>query len=339
MEAPDPRVALAIFAVVAAVGLGLFWPRAGAVDRLRRRRRRTERVGLEDALKHLYHATADGRPASAERLAGALELPRDRVLAVVSRLQAEGLARPEGTGTALTGEGREYALRVLRSHRLVERYLADRTGVLPEDWHEVAEEREHLLSRDDVERLASRMGQPRYDPHGDPIPTSSGELPSSGDVSLSGLSPGEAGTITHLEDEPREAFETLRASGFALGKPLVVREVSKATLEVELDGRVVSLPRVLAPAVTVSPHPARPTERPVTLADLVPGDSARVRRLSPACRGAQRRRLLDLGVVPGTEIGVEFRSAGGDPIAYRIRGALIALRSSQAGWVEIEGRP
>jgi len=155
----------------------------------------------------------------------------------------------------------------------------------------------------------------------------------------SGGQQGDAGTITHLEDEPRKAFERLRASGLALGKPLVVRAGSKAALEIEIDGRVVSLPRVLAPAVTIARHPARPTVRPVTLADLAPGDSGRVRRLSPSCRGAQRRRLLDLGVVPGTEIGVEFRSAGGDPVAYRIRGALIALRHSQAEWVEIEGRP
>jgi len=67
-----------------------------------------------------------------------------------------------------------------------------------------------------------------------------------------------------------------------------------------------------------------------TLGALAPGESARVVRLAPECRGAQRRRLLDLGLVPGTRVTAELVSLAGDPIAYRIRGALIALRREQA---------
>ena len=52
--------------------------------------------------------------------------------------------------------------------------------------------------------------------------------------------------------------------------------------------------------------------------------------LAATCRGAQRRRLLDLGVVPGTRVTSELRGPSGDPTAYRIRGALIALRRDQA---------
>jgi|GEM_PF-207394 len=67
-----------------------------------------------------------------------------------------------------------------------------------------------------------------------------------------------------------------------------------------------------------------------TLAALEPGEVGEVVRIVPECQGAQRRRLLDLGVVPGTRIVVRFRSAAGDPVAYEIRGALIALRRDQA---------
>ncbi len=80
-------------------------------------------------------------------------------------------------GFVLTDQGREYALHIVRTHRLLERYLADRTGVLPEDWHGEAERREHKLSPEDRESLAARLGHPLYDPHGDPIPTAAGELP------------------------------------------------------------------------------------------------------------------------------------------------------------------
>jgi DtxR family Mn-dependent transcriptional regulator len=73
-----------------------------------------------------------------------------------------------------------------------------------------------------------------------------------------------------------------------------------------------------------------------SLATLKPGESGRVIGISSRCQGPQRRRLLDLGVGPGTEIVAELESAGGDPMAYRIRGALIALREEQASWVEVE---
>jgi DtxR family Mn-dependent transcriptional regulator len=56
-------------------------------------------------------------------------------------------------------------------------------------------------------------------------------------------------------------------------------------------------------------------------------------------QGPERRRLLDLGIVPGTEITAEMRSAGGDPIAYRIRGALIALRKTQAAGIYVRRTP
>jgi DtxR family Mn-dependent transcriptional regulator len=67
-----------------------------------------------------------------------------------------------------------------------------------------------------------------------------------------------------------------------------------------------------------------------TLAALRQGESAEVVRITAACQGAHRRRLLDLGVVPGTLITARLRSASGDPVGYEIWGALIALRREQA---------
>ena len=71
---------------------------------------------------------------------------------------------------------------------------------------------------------------------------------------------------------------------------------------------------------------APPTERPLNT--LHPNDRGEVVRLT--VEGEQRRRLMDLGLLPGTTVSVEFRSPLGDPTSYRIRGALIALRDVQA---------
>jgi DtxR family Mn-dependent transcriptional regulator len=334
----DPRVALLTFVLVVVVAAVVLWPTRAALVR-RRSPRRPDHVLLEDALKHLLHAASEGHPVGPEHLAGALEIRRERALGVLTRLQDSGLARAEGARVVLTEEGRARALRIVRTHRLLERYLADRTGVEPEEWHDLADAGEHDLSVEEVERLASRMGHPRFDPHGDPIPTAEGELPPERGVALSSLATGEGGHVVHLEDEPAEAFERLRAAGLHVGSFVRLEATSPAAVRIGIDGRKVELPRVLAPAVTVArtTSPGPPEVR--TLASLESGEAGRVRRLSPACRGAQRRRLLDLGIVPGTRIRAEFASVGGDPVAYRVRGARIALRRSQAEWIEIDASP
>ena len=72
-----------------------------------------------------------------------------------------------------------------------------------------------------------------------------------------------------------------------------------------------------------------------SLADLEPGRKAQIVSISRACRGTERRRLMDLGILPGTLVEAEVTSPGGDPTAYRIRGALIALRRQQAHYIHI----
>ncbi len=71
-----------------------------------------------------------------------------------------------------------------------------------------------------------------------------------------------------------------------------------------------------------------------TLSDLRPGERAVVRRLEAA--GDTRRRLQDIGLIQGTAVTCLRRSPLGDPVAYRIRGATMALRGADARQVEVE---
>ena len=80
-----------------------------------------------------------------------------------------------------------------------------------------------------------------------------------------------------------------------------------------------------------------PKPEPVDrLSSLQLGESRSVIGISPACQGLQRRRLLDLGLVPGTEVTAVMTSPTGDPTGYRIRGAVIALRREQAELVHVQ---
>lgn len=337
----DPASALLVFAGVVLLLAALLWPERGLVPRWLRLRRFDERVRIEDALKHILMCERRAQTCTLESLAGQLEIPVASAADILSRLGHLELVRLSGKLPELTDEGRASALRVLRTHRLWERYLADRTGVPAGEWHEHAERMEHTLTPDEADALESRLGHPRWDPHGDPIPTAAGEIPPLTGSPLMSAAPGDTVEIIHLEDEPRVIYDQLVGHGMAPGGRMEVTSRSEQLVGLRSEGRTWTLSPVQAGNVTVRVLPlgfALPSGA-ASLADLEPGDSAQVVAISSACQGTQRRRLLDLGVVRGTEIRAEMRSAGGDPMAYLIRGALIALRREQASWVLVERLP
>jgi DtxR family Mn-dependent transcriptional regulator len=334
----DPASALISFILLVSLLAVLFWPGDGLVARLVRIAGMTERVQLEDALKHLSKCEWAGTPCTVESLAGSLETSRGQAVKLLGRLEELGFALADGEAFVLTEAGSGYALRVIRTHRLVERYLADRTGVRPVDWHSEAEKREHTLTPAETESLASSLGHPLYDPHGDPIPTAAGELPPPIGVALTALQPGQVASIVHLEDEPQEVFEELAMEGLTPSMPVKILDAGPGSIRFEAGGREHALAPVVARNITVQvlPDAVVNGEAGETLADLEVGGRARVIGILPTCQGPPRRRLLDLGLVPGTSVEAEMSSAAGDPIAYRIRGALIALRREQAELIQVD---
>ncbi|MGD2070659.1 MAG: iron dependent repressor, metal binding and dimerization domain protein [Gemmatimonadota bacterium] len=330
-------MALLAFTGLALLSALLFWPRWGLVSRLRRARSRSERVHLEDALKHLYVCERQGRTPTLEGLAGALGISRGSAAEILSRLVEGRLAEARDGEPALTRDGRAIAVQTLRTHRLWERWLADRTGVRAEDWHAEAEKMEHALSPGETDQLAARLGDPRFDPHGDPIPTSAGELPPPSRLSLQSAPVGRVVRIAHLEDEPPEVYQRLLDRELAPGLTVELLERVPDGVRIRTPRGEVRLDPVAAGHVTVRPLPAGATVEPARrgLHEVRRGETVRVSGIEPACQGPQRRRLLDLGLVPGTEVTPELVSASKDTVAYRIRGALIALRREQARWISV----
>ena len=100
---------------------------------------------------------------------------------------------PAASALSLTEEGRLYALQVIRTHRLWEHYLAHETGVAEREWHARADRVEHQLSPAEVDALSARLGHPVFDPHGDPIPTASGEVRGLEGQPLNTMAAGQSG--------------------------------------------------------------------------------------------------------------------------------------------------
>jgi DtxR family Mn-dependent transcriptional regulator len=334
----NPLMTLLAGILAMALGFLIFWPDSGLFWRWQRARERTERVLSEDALKHIYKLEIEGRRPTAQSVAGALQITVDQAVTLLSILEARNLLQHVGAELRLTAVGRNYALHIVRSHRLWERYLADQTGFTETEWHDQAERYEHILAPEEADALSAQLGHPTYDPHGDPIPTASGELVSPGGQPLTAATIGEPVRIVHLEDEPETVYAQLVAEGLYLGMEVQIAEVAPYCIRFWANGDEHVLAPIVASNIFVVPLPrgqiveTHPRER---LSALRVGEQGRVITISRACRGAERRRLMDLGVVPGTLIEAEMSSPTGDPTAYRIRGALIVLRHEQADLINI----
>jgi len=335
----DPLTALVVASVLLVLPIVLFWPGWGLAWRWRRGLAASDRIRVEDALKHLWDGEYRQLPVTLESLAGALGLGGREAAELVERLGRLDLVRHDARGLHLTTEGSRHALRVVRIHRLWERYLADETGLDAREWHSRAERKEHHTTDEQADALAATLGNPRFDPHGDPIPMPSGEVPPFQGTPLTQLAPDEVGAIVHIEDEPEAVFAQIAATGLVPGMRVRVLERSSQRIRLAAETEEVVVAPVVAANITVLPIEAPVDARPMTpLSALGPGEQGEVIALATSCRGVQRRRLLDLGLVPGTVVTHELRGPSGDPTAYRIRGALIALRREQADQIYVQKR-
>jgi len=338
---PHPLTALIVAGAMAIVAWWLVRPRDGLIARWRHGRRMTERTRSEDALKHLYECETSGRSPSVQSIAGALQTSTNEVADLLVSMEHSGLIEMNGDDFRLTARGRASALHIIRAHRLWERYLADQTGVAETEWHDLAEDREHTLSPTDAEALSTQLGHPTHDPHGDPIPTPTGEILSHGGQPLTTMPPDASVRIVHLEDEPPNLFAQLVAIGLHPDMEVRLLENSSQRVRFWAGGDEHVLAPIVAANISVVTLPrdvpvnAEPGDR---LSQLLPGEAAEVQSISPALRGLERRRMMDLGVLPGTVVRAEMRSPSLDPTAYRIRGALIALRRDQANMVHVKKR-
>ena len=339
----NPLVALTIAGLLAGVTALLFWPERGLVIRWRRARQMNERVLAEDALKHIHKQEMKGQPATLESVAGTLHISRDQAAELLTRAEENDLVASEAGTLHLTPDGRNAALHIIRAHRLWERYLADQTGYDEAQWHGQADRIEHSLQPAQADALAASLGHPTHDPHGDPIPDASGQFVAHGGQPLTDIALDQPAQIVHIEDEPETIYAQLVAQGLYPGMTVRLIETSSKRIRFWANGDEHVLAPILATNISVVPLPQTVAvaieDDSETLADLKLGERGEVKSILPLCRGAERRRFMDLGILPGTVIAAEMVSAGGDPTAYRIREALIALRSEQARMIQITRRP
>lgn len=305
-------------------------------NKLKRRQEDKERERREDFLKALYHY---GHTCpSEERIECIREqarIPRDLLPTVIGQLVLEGYITTDPL--CLSERGRQRALRLVRAHRIYEKYLAEHSGYSPEEWHSKAEEMEHKLSDEEQERIARLLRNPLWDPHGDPIPTAQHLLPES-PATAEVAEEGVWYRVLHVEDDDRECFRLINGLGITQGSIFEIRSRQGDTLEIRFEGEEERLPLKALRSLTLvnldaDSSEVRLAEQVIRLTRLALGEEATIAALSPACVGAMRRRLMDLGFVRGSEISIDMHSPFRNPTAYVIRHTAIALREDQARYI------
>jgi DtxR family Mn-dependent transcriptional regulator len=122
----------------------------------------------------------------------------------------------------LTGEGRKRALRIIRRHRLVELFLCRVLGYSWDEVHPEAERLEHFISEQLEERMAQKLGNPEFDPHGDIIPAKDGTLPERETMPLTAVPPGSSVIVSSVSDRNPEILRYLERIGMTPNRGLAV---------------------------------------------------------------------------------------------------------------------
>lgn len=167
----------------------------------------------ENYLKIIYLLTErnNGNEVSTNDLAEQTQTKAASVSDMLRKLAEKNLINyKKYQGVTLTQEGKWIALSVIRKHRLWEVFLVTKLGFGWDEIHEIAEQLEHIDSEDLTNRLDTFLGSPKFDPHGDPIPNSQGQMPSvayhrlseaplNKEVAMTGVSVHSPAFLQHLD--------------------------------------------------------------------------------------------------------------------------------------------
>ncbi len=179
-----------------------------------------------------------GESAIASRVADMLGVSRASAGEMLKRLEADGLVeRGEQKEAILTAAGIERAEKVVRKHRIIERFLTDFMGYTASESHVHADELGDTFTDEMIERMYERLGQPDRCPHGWPVSTEFEQTENEGLVALSELAPGQAGEIVRLAEHDGDLLHWFYDEGYVPGSKIEIRAVhpSAGQLAVVLD--------------------------------------------------------------------------------------------------------
>lgn len=213
-------------------------------------------TSAENYLKAIYARQEDEqRRVKTKEIADTLDISLPSVSGMLKSLADDGLVEYEPYhGVRLTEKGQKMALRVIRNHRLVEVFLVKVLGYSWDEVHVEAERLEHAVSDKLVERIDAFLNHPRFDPHGDPIPTAEGELHHREVMNLGDAEPEMTLRVERVLDQTPEVLRYLDRIGLRPGSTLSIEEILSfdGQMFLRIDGEEVSISERLAGKMLVT---------------------------------------------------------------------------------------
>jgi DtxR family Mn-dependent transcriptional regulator len=194
---------------------------------------------MEDYLKVIYAIEESGDRVATHTVAERLNVAAPSVTGMLKRLAELNLVEHEPyRAPKLTPAGRKVALEVVRHHRLLELYLAEALGYSWDEVHAEADRLEHTISEEFEARIDAALGFPTHDPHGDPIPSRTGDIVAVSEDRLSTLETGCAATVVRVPDDDPEKLRYLGQLGLYPNATIRVLERMpfNGPLRIEVDG-------------------------------------------------------------------------------------------------------
>jgi len=177
----------------------------------------------ENYIKRIYHLQQETGLVNTNSLAAEMKTRPASVTDMLKKLKTKKLLQYERyKGFKLNEAGKKAALNVVRKHRLWEFFLVEKLKFSWNEVHSIAEELEHISSDALIQRLDNFLGNPSFDPHGDPIPDKHGKIPVIKQQSLSEIPLNKKATVSSVGNQTAHMLEMLEHYNIALGTQITV---------------------------------------------------------------------------------------------------------------------
>jgi DtxR family Mn-dependent transcriptional regulator len=203
----------------------------------------------ENYLKAIFHLQAEEDTVTTNVLADKLQTKPASVTDMMKKLNAKKLLHYKPYyGFSLSPEGKKIALFVIRRHRLWEFFLSEKLKFGWNEVHQLAEELEHVSSRQLIDRLDEYLGYPAFDPHGDPIPDSKGKIKNTNRISVVQLPLNQSAEVCQVTNQSDEMLELLQHKHIGIGTKLEVKKHFDFdhSIELKIKGATVTISEQLA---------------------------------------------------------------------------------------------
>lgn len=194
----------------------------------------------ENYIKAIFQLQVKEGLVSTNEVAAVLQTSAASVTDMLKKLKAKKLLVYEKyKGFKLNNEGRKLALMVLRKHRLWETFLVKILHFNWDEVHEVAEQLEHIQSQQLIDHLDDFLGNPAFDPHGDPIPDASGKMPFQSQMNLNKCPLHISGEVTAVGSQSPDILSLLEHKKITIGAQLKVMQsfAFDNSLEIEINNK------------------------------------------------------------------------------------------------------